>query len=218
MVTCDQKATSPASLPLGGLGHLTQRLAPGFYSWGPGFPSHRLLREGTAQMPQRLGCSPKCLAGWGRGFWGSRRVGAGCEEAGESGEQEDDSGRFLRQGGVGRKQWGDIETDTQTHTRRGRELRGRKLGGAGKRERLTQQDRNKGARPGEGPRRPPCVWQGWSSYREGRGGLTTKVIEKFLAQLPEASGRGPGSELNLNKPHHSHLLDFKINQTVCARR
>jgi hypothetical protein len=28
-------------------------------------------------------------------------VGAGCEEAGESGEQEDDSGKFLRQGGVG---------------------------------------------------------------------------------------------------------------------
>lgn len=50
-------------------------------------------------------------------------MGAGCEEAGESGEQEDDSGRFLRQGGAGRKQWGNIETDTQTHTRKGREMR-----------------------------------------------------------------------------------------------
>lgn len=36
--------------------------------------------------------------------------------------------------------------------------------------------------------------------REGRGGLTTKVIEKFWRSCPEAPGRGPGSELNLNKP------------------
>lgn len=59
-------------------------------------------------------------------------MGAGCEEAGESGEQEDDSGRFLRQGGVGRKQSGDTETDTQTHTRRGREMRGVSMGMVGR--------------------------------------------------------------------------------------
>jgi hypothetical protein len=59
-----------------------------------------------------------------------------------------------------------------------------------------------------------CV-AGLKFKREGQSGLTTKVIEKFLAQLPEAPGRGPGSELNLNKPCRSHLLDFKINQTVC---
>lgn len=91
-------------------------------------------------------------------------MGAGCEEAGESGEQEDDSGKFLRQGGVGRKQWGDTETDTQTHTRRGRKMRFVSVGvvgsGGGMEGRQTQQDRDKGANPGEGPRRPPCVWQG----------------------------------------------------------
>lgn len=89
-------------------------------------------------------------------------MGAGCEEAGESGEQEDDSGKFLRQGGVGRKQWGDTEKDTQTHTRRGRELRLVSMGwwSVGKWGRQTQQDRDKGANPEEGPRRPPCVWQG----------------------------------------------------------
>lgn len=52
-----------------------------------------------------------------------------------------------------------------------------------------------GSRPEGGP-----VCGGVKFRREGRGGLTTKVIEKFLARPPQAPGRGPGSELNLNKP------------------
>lgn len=87
-------------------------------------------------------------------------MGAGCEEAGESGEQEDDSGRFLRQGGVGRRQWGGYRDRHPDSHQEGQRNEGDEHGGDGKRKRLTQQDRDKGARPGEGPRRPPCVWQG----------------------------------------------------------
>lgn len=122
-----------ASLPRGGRAEPLdlEGWSSEFYSLGLVFPatvSQRGDGPEDAEWPQRLGCSPMCLAGPGMGWGGGgllcgyRRVGGGRREPEEAREQGGHLGRFPKKGSDeerrrrrarGREKQRDTETCTE---------------------------------------------------------------------------------------------------------